>query len=281
MWYMAPEQLVGSNTCFAADMWSAGCILAELLGRKALFPGRSYIHMLRTIVAVTGTPAPEDMSFMFGEVPNFVLQMEKSDAQSFDAMYPDAHHEATDLLSKLLVFDPRKRLSVEQALKHPYFQEFHDPGDEPVCAHEFDFDFEIGLTSKEECRELVQRECELYSMRRLRYFFSLLFRAAQSSCQYLCRSLKLQMSLHTARVHAQKAVVVATDATLPLWRAQRLQLLSTSSLFSRLARAFMSLDVPSNRRRMPLQGLLTRLVWQLLIRNNSKPLFVAPARFYI
>jgi hypothetical protein len=87
------------------------------------------------------------------------------------------------------------------------------------------------------------------------------------------------MSLHTARVHAQK-VLVATDATLPLWRAQRLQLLSTSSLFSRLVRAFMSLDVPSNRRRMPLQGLLLHLVRQLLIRNNSKPLFVAPARFY-
>jgi mitogen-activated protein kinase 1/3 len=143
-------------------MWSVGCILAELLGRKALFQGKDYIEMLRMIVSVLGTPAPEDYSFASEKAIAFILQMEKRQKQSLDKMFPAASHQAIDLLTKLLVFDPKKRLTAEQALEHPYMQELHDPEDEPVCAAVFDFGFEKEATSVEEYRDLIWSEYEYF-----------------------------------------------------------------------------------------------------------------------
>ncbi len=57
-------------------------------------------------------------------------------------MFPGAQRKARDLLGKLLVWDPRMRVSAEQALRHPYLNKYHDPEDEPVCSPTFDFSFE-------------------------------------------------------------------------------------------------------------------------------------------
>ena len=266
--YHAPELLLGTAQCFkASDMWSVGCILAEMLGRKPLFKGDFY-GMLRSVVSVIGTPADDDRSFLNEKAAHFMSHMPECQTQGFGTLFPAAHHEAIDLLSKLLVFDPRKRLSLTQALEHPYFQELHDPADEPICRHTFDFEFEAGMNSEDECRELVRRECEYYSMRQRceRAIISLLLHAAQSACMCVCRSLESHVLLQTARVHAQKAAMACN--VLPLRRAQRLRLLSSSSLFGRLVRALMSHHVPVDMRRVPLRGLLSRVARLLLIRNT-------------
>jgi mitogen-activated protein kinase 1/3 len=162
-WYRAPELLLGTkNYTSAIDMWSVGCILAELLGRKALFQGKDYIEMLRMIVSVLGTPAPEDYSFASEKAIAFILQMEKRQKQNLDKMFPAASPQAIDLLTKLLVFDPKKRLTAEQALEHPYMQELHDPEDEPVCQKVFDFGFEKEATLVEEYRDLIWSEYEYF-----------------------------------------------------------------------------------------------------------------------
>jgi mitogen-activated protein kinase 7 len=77
-------------------------------------------------------------------------------------MYPQASPQAIDLLSKLLVFDPKKRLTAEQALEHPYMQELHDAEDEPTCASVFDFGFEKESTSVDEYRDLIWSEYEFF-----------------------------------------------------------------------------------------------------------------------
>jgi serine/threonine protein kinase len=269
--YHAPELLLGAEKCFkATDMWSVGCILAELLGRKSIFPnGKDYCDMVRMVLSVTGTPAAEDCTFLGERAIRFVSNMEERQPQSLSALLPAAHHEAVDLLSKLLVFDPRKRLMVRQALEHPYFQELHDHEDEPICDRAFDFDFESALTSKDECHEVVRRECEYYSVR-WRYeraYVSLLLHSAQSACICACRSLKSHVLLQAARVHAQKAAV-ASNMTLLLRRAQRLQLLSASSLFGRLVLALTSPDVPMDMGHIPPGGLMSRVARLLLIRNT-------------
>ncbi len=67
-WYRAPELLLSCDEYTSAiDVWSVGCIVAELLGRKALFPGKDYIHQLNLILQVLGTPGDEDMAFIQSE----------------------------------------------------------------------------------------------------------------------------------------------------------------------------------------------------------------------
>ena len=61
-------------------------------------------------------------------------------------VYPKAPRKALDLLTKMLVINPRKRITVEQALKHPYLNKYHDPDDEPICIPSFNFDFEKQVT---------------------------------------------------------------------------------------------------------------------------------------
>ena len=267
----APELLLGAGQCDeTTDMWSVGCILADLLGRKMFFQGEDYIEIVRMVLSVIGRPAAEDCAFLGERAIHVVSRIEAPrQPKSFGALFPTAHHEAIDLLSKLLVFNPRKRLNARQALEHPYFQELHDPEDEPVCRRAFNFDFESALTSEHECHEVVRRECEYYSMRwRLeRAIISLLLHSAQSACFCVCRSLKSHVLLQTARVHAQKAAV-ASNLTLPLACWRRLRILSASSLFGRLVLAFMSPHVPVDMRHIPLRGLLSRVARLLLIKNT-------------
>jgi len=67
-WYRAPEIMVSCQEYDKKiDVWSVGCILAELLGRKPLFPGDNYIHQLDLIFGALGTPTEEDMAWMTNE----------------------------------------------------------------------------------------------------------------------------------------------------------------------------------------------------------------------
>ncbi len=64
-WYRAPELLLSCEHYSAAiDMWSVGCILAELLGRRALFPGKDYVDQLKMIVKTLGPPSEDDLGFI-------------------------------------------------------------------------------------------------------------------------------------------------------------------------------------------------------------------------
>ena len=67
-WYRAPELLVENQTYTTAiDVWAVGCIFAEMLGRKALFPGRDYLHQLRLIIDVLGSVAPAPSADLRGQ----------------------------------------------------------------------------------------------------------------------------------------------------------------------------------------------------------------------
>jgi mitogen-activated protein kinase 15 len=137
-WYRAPEMLMGS-TKYAKpiDMWSVGCILYELITAKPLFPGKSTKHMFSLVLEVTGIPD----KFEYEEIKkNYELMIEyhmiekvsrKSIKQLLGTYTRDP--ATLDFLSKLLAFNPDKRLTVEEALSHPYMQDFHNPDEEIVC----------------------------------------------------------------------------------------------------------------------------------------------------
>ena len=124
-WYRAPEILLdGCRYDKPSDLWSAGCILAELLGRKPLFPGSSTTNQLNKIFHVLGTPDAAYTTRIYKEAAQKWVYRQKPRAKiPFAELYPNANLLAIDLLEKLLVLDPTQRLTADQALHHPYLKE--------------------------------------------------------------------------------------------------------------------------------------------------------------
>jgi len=127
----------------AIDVWSVGCIFAEILGGRPLFPGDNYVHQLKIIVEVLGSPPESQMDFITNDkAKEFMMKLKGKKGRPFKEMFPDASPEAIDLLEKMLAFHPARRITVEEALAHPYLASLHSPDDEPVCSRPVDFSFE-------------------------------------------------------------------------------------------------------------------------------------------
>ncbi|GAX82696.1 hypothetical protein CEUSTIGMA_g10122.t1 [Chlamydomonas eustigma] len=159
-WYRAPELLLSCSEYHTPiDMWSVGCIFAELLGRKPLFPGKDYVHQLNLITKVIGSPSDNELHFISSErAKRYIKSLPKNDRVSFQAMWPNANATAVDLLDKMLVFDPSKRITVEGALGHPYLASLHDLSDEPTCHGPVNYDFDSENISPEGVREEIMRD---------------------------------------------------------------------------------------------------------------------------
>jgi serine/threonine protein kinase len=143
-WYRAPELLLNNATVTKqVDMWSVGCIFAELLGRKVLFQGSNPVDQLKKIIAIVGTPAAEDIKSGSEQYRQFVIKsVPFSTPKDFKQLFPTSNPLALDLLKKILHFNPEKRYSAEQALKHPYFKSIFDKNHVVKCPTKFDFSFE-------------------------------------------------------------------------------------------------------------------------------------------
>ncbi|XP_037548895.1 mitogen-activated protein kinase 15 [Nematolebias whitei] len=136
-WYRAPEILLGSTRYTkGVDMWSLGCILGEMLLGKALFPGLSTINQIEKIMSAIPHPSPEDILAIRSEYGSSVIQrmLLKPQVPLEDLFQPSVPPDALDLLKGLLVFNPDKRLTAEQALQHPYVARFHNPAKEPALS---------------------------------------------------------------------------------------------------------------------------------------------------
>jgi len=143
-WYRAPEIMLSfANYSSTIDIWSIGCILAELLGGKPIFKGRDYVDQLNQILHYLGTPS-EDTLRRVGSprAQDYIRSLPIRPRIPFSNLYPHANPQAIDLLTRMLCFDPAKRVTCDEALSHPYLAVWHDPSDEPVCQSPFDFGFE-------------------------------------------------------------------------------------------------------------------------------------------
>lgn len=167
-WYRAPELMLSLNEyTFAIDMWSVGCILAEMLARRQLFPGKNYLHQLQLILSVVGTPNEEYVNCIGSErVKTYLQTLPPRKAVELSVLFPKATPNALELLGQLLQLDPKKRLSAEETLAHEYLSSYHDPKDEPVCTPPFDFSFEKDLFTKEDlCRGIVDEISDYHKCR--------------------------------------------------------------------------------------------------------------------
>ncbi|WWC91694.1 uncharacterized protein L201_006640 [Kwoniella dendrophila CBS 6074] len=160
-WYRAPEIMLSNKRYTTAiDVWSIGCILAELLGGKPLFKGKDYVDQLNLIMGVLGTPDDETLARVSSEKAlAYMKTLPHSPKIEFTELFPNADPDALDLLDKLLAFDPAQRIDVTQALSHPYLATYHDESDEPSCPEIFSKWEQVeSLTTIEELREAITRE---------------------------------------------------------------------------------------------------------------------------
>ncbi|XP_075271458.1 mitogen-activated protein kinase 15 isoform X1 [Opisthocomus hoazin] len=138
-WYRAPEILLSSQSYTkGVDMWSIGCILGELLLGKPLFPGTSTMNQIEQILRVIPAPSPEDILAVQSDYRASVInRMSSGQRVTFEEILPSSTPlPALDLLKKLLVFNPDKRLTAEEALQHPYVERFHCPAREPSLEYD-------------------------------------------------------------------------------------------------------------------------------------------------
>ncbi|XP_075671044.1 mitogen-activated protein kinase 19-like [Castanea sativa] len=162
-WYRAPE-LCGSffaKYTPAIDIWSIGCIFAEVLTGKPLFPGKSIIHQLDLITDLLGTPSPETVSAVRNErARKYLTELRKKPPVLFEQKFPNADPRALHLLQRLLAFDPKERPTAEEALADPYFKGLskveREPSAQPIS--KLEFEFERRRVTKEDIRELIYRE---------------------------------------------------------------------------------------------------------------------------
>ncbi|KAF4618463.1 hypothetical protein D9613_009886 [Agrocybe pediades] len=163
-WYRAPEiMLTFKQYTKAIDVWSVGCILAEMLSGKPLFPGRDYHHQLTLILDVLGTPTLDEFyAITTRRSRDYIRALPFRKKRPFATLFPNANPLAVDFLTRTLTFDPKKRITVEDALAHPYLEAYHDPEDEPVAPpldpDFFEFDLHKDDISREQLKELLYEE---------------------------------------------------------------------------------------------------------------------------
>lgn len=158
-WYRAPELLLCcDNYGTSIDVWSVGCIFAELLGRKSIFPGTECLNQLKLIINILGSQRDEDLEFIDNpKAKRYIKSLPYSPGTPFSRLYPNAHPLAIDLLQKMLVFDPSKRISVTEALQHPYMSPLYDPSSNPPAQVPIDLDIDEDL-GENMIREMMWKE---------------------------------------------------------------------------------------------------------------------------
>uniref|UniRef100_A0A8K9V2V1 Mitogen-activated protein kinase n=1 Tax=Oncorhynchus mykiss TaxID=8022 RepID=A0A8K9V2V1_ONCMY len=162
---LKPSNLLLNTTCDlkgytkSIDIWSVGCILAEMLSNRPIFPGKHYLDQLNHILGILGSPSQEDLNCIINiKARNYLLSLPLRCKVPWNSLFPKADSKALDLLDKMLTFNPHKRIEVEAALAHPYLEQYYDPTDEPVTETPFKFAMELDDLPKETLKELIFEE---------------------------------------------------------------------------------------------------------------------------
>lgn len=172
-WYRAPEILLASHRYTkGVDMWSLGCILGEMLSGKPVFPGSSTINQIERIIASIDPPTTDDVeNIQSAYGPSLLEKASRRPRVPLDDLMANASKDAIDLLHGLLQFNPDKRLTADQALKHPYVRQFHSPAKEIVIGRNIipPVSDDVQLTTEEYRTKLYEMVAQTKLERRRRH----------------------------------------------------------------------------------------------------------------
>uniref|UniRef100_A0A3B3VSD8 mitogen-activated protein kinase n=1 Tax=Poecilia latipinna TaxID=48699 RepID=A0A3B3VSD8_9TELE len=131
-WYRAPEVILNwMHYTQTVDIWSAGCIMAEMLLGKPLFKGNDHLDQLREIMKITGTPTPDFvLKLQSQDARNYIRSLPKVPKKDLHSIFSKASSNAVSVLEKMLLLDPDSRASASEALELPFFSEFRDVEEE-------------------------------------------------------------------------------------------------------------------------------------------------------
>ncbi|KAG2197659.1 hypothetical protein INT47_002366 [Mucor saturninus] len=125
-YYRAPELIFGAtNYTLSIDVWSTGCVMAELILNEPFFPGDSGIDQLVEIIKILGTPSKAEIAAMNTSYVEHKFPQIKP--HPLPTIFKNASPEAVDLLSRMLKYDPKERITAIEALSHPFFNDMRDP----------------------------------------------------------------------------------------------------------------------------------------------------------
>lgn len=161
-WYRAPEVvLLASEYTKSIDVWSVGCILCELIGRKPIFTGKDHLDQIKKILQVVGSPTDEDLEWLprNSKARSFLRKVPHFPKQRWEAIYPKITPEGIEAIDKMLTFDPTRRPSVTEAVCLPYFSTLHLPDDEPVADTPVDWGFDKFEPTKRKLQNYIYVEC--------------------------------------------------------------------------------------------------------------------------
>uniref|UniRef100_A0A8C4H6X9 mitogen-activated protein kinase n=1 Tax=Dicentrarchus labrax TaxID=13489 RepID=A0A8C4H6X9_DICLA len=159
-WYRAPEVILNwMHYTQTVDIWSVGCIMAEMINGRTLFKGKDYMDQLTQILKVTGVPGPEFIQKLDSlEAKNYIKALPHYPRKDFSTLFPRA---SIDLLEKMLVLDGDERPTAELALEHPYFDSLREPDDFPEPAT-YDDSHDNATLSLDEWKRLCFREVKSF-----------------------------------------------------------------------------------------------------------------------
>ncbi|XP_064486938.1 mitogen-activated protein kinase 14A-like isoform X4 [Ornithodoros turicata] len=162
-WYRAPEIMLNwMHYNQTVDIWSVGCIMAELITSKTLFPGNDHINQLNRIMALCGTPDEELLSKISSrEARNYIRSLPVMRKKNFTEVFQGANSVAIDLLERMLELDADRRPTATEALAHPYLASLADPSDEPT-AEPCDQSFEERDLAVQEWKQMVHKEVIMF-----------------------------------------------------------------------------------------------------------------------
>ncbi|PWA24872.1 hypothetical protein CCH79_00010086 [Gambusia affinis] len=131
-WYRAPEVILNwMHYTQTVDIWSVGCIMAEMLQGKPLFKGSDHLDQLNQIMKVTGTPSQEFILKLDSEdAKSYLKSLQKIEKKDLKTLFPSASSQALAVLERMLLLDPEERVTAVEALSLPYFSVFREPAEE-------------------------------------------------------------------------------------------------------------------------------------------------------
>ncbi|CAI5757261.1 unnamed protein product [Candida verbasci] len=157
-WYRAPELILSTKSYNkSVDIWAIGCILGELFGRRPLFPGKNSNEQIHELFKILGNPPLEVIKKYNWKLDG--VNWVKYKQIKWKTLYPFAPNDAITLLDKILLWDYKKRLSIEEILNMNFFKNVRNYYEEPIMNQLFNFSFEDNSNNLSILKEVL--ECEV------------------------------------------------------------------------------------------------------------------------